>query len=339
MLPRILRGDYVVSAHKAKGATSHCREMEEDLERADCYSPDPAFEAAVAIVQNMPKKGPISISINQKLRLYSLFKQGTVGKCNIPCPPFWSAVERLKWYAWNSLGSMERHLAREIYTQELKKIINNVQNEYDIIHLANRNIQGLRNDPNLNGLVRNCNIERAVLILTVPQNEENSSNYLMSKRAIQFLYISGSPNLFLLSSGHNKPQTQEIETMHQVDESSSASSCSDDEYFETVPDHEQEARTSSSSAVDTTNRRHRTEQIALQFAPVTESRSVLESSLEAFVNVLTYLRRIVFASLSGLRRSFLHIRVRWKMILFVIVWPFVANFAMAYLYYRTLMRR
>ncbi|VDN26421.1 unnamed protein product [Gongylonema pulchrum] len=116
------------------------------------------------------------------MRLYSLFKQGTVGKCNIPCPPFWSAVERLKWYAWNSLGSMERHLAREIYTQELKKIINNIQNEYDIIHLANRSdeclkkllatkltilgydIQGLRNDPNLNGLVKNCDIGRAMII-------------------------------------------------------------------------------------------------------------------------------------------------------------------------------
>lgn len=69
-----------------------------------------------------------------------------------------------------------------------------------------------------------------------------------------------------------------------------------------------------------------------------ESGSVLQLSLEALISVLTYLRRILATSLSLLRGNCYHLRKRWKLLMFVIVWPFVANFALAYLYYRSLTR-
>uniref|UniRef100_A0A915Q1G1 ACB domain-containing protein n=1 Tax=Setaria digitata TaxID=48799 RepID=A0A915Q1G1_9BILA len=97
---------------------------------------DVAFHAAVDIIQNVPEKGPVSISASQKLRLYSLFKQGVTGKCDIPCPPFWHTFDRLKWRAWNSLGSMDSMEAKKAYVAELKNIINSVRREYDIIELA-----------------------------------------------------------------------------------------------------------------------------------------------------------------------------------------------------------
>uniref|UniRef100_A0A0R3S4Z4 ACB domain-containing protein n=1 Tax=Elaeophora elaphi TaxID=1147741 RepID=A0A0R3S4Z4_9BILA len=97
---------------------------------------DAAFKAAVDIIQNLPKKGVISISANQKLRLYSLFKQGISGKCNVPCPPLWRAVDRMKWRAWDALGSMDSLEAKKTYVAELKNIISHVQHKYDIAELS-----------------------------------------------------------------------------------------------------------------------------------------------------------------------------------------------------------
>ncbi|VDM96287.1 unnamed protein product [Thelazia callipaeda] len=103
---------------------------------------DSIFQAAVDIAQNIPKKGLISISLNEKLELYSLFKQGTVGECNIPCPPFWNTAERLKWvffmHSWNSLGSMKSVEARKLYIRQFKGIINRGLCEYDFKELLKR---------------------------------------------------------------------------------------------------------------------------------------------------------------------------------------------------------
>ncbi|MCP9258835.1 BMA-MAA-1, isoform c [Dirofilaria immitis] len=108
------------------------------METNDESTCDIAFKAAVDIIRNIPKKfsGVISVSANQKLRFYSLFKQGTSGKCNTPCPPAWHAIERFKWRAWNALGSMSSFEAKKIYIVEFKDIIDHVQREYDIAELA-----------------------------------------------------------------------------------------------------------------------------------------------------------------------------------------------------------
>ncbi|VDM20473.1 unnamed protein product [Wuchereria bancrofti] len=118
---------------------------------------DAAFKAAVDIIQSMPKKDLVSISTSQKLRFYSLFKQGTNGRCNTPCPPIWHAVDRMKcktisrryclnFYsnmitvlkrrAWDALGSMDSLEAKKTYVIEFKNIINTMQQKYDIAELT-----------------------------------------------------------------------------------------------------------------------------------------------------------------------------------------------------------
>ncbi|VBB32615.1 unnamed protein product [Acanthocheilonema viteae] len=97
---------------------------------------DALFKAAVDIIQSLPKKGVINISTNQKLRLYSLFKQGIHGKCDVPCPPIWHVVDQMKWRAWDALGSMDSLEAKKAYIAELMNIINHVQHNYDIAELA-----------------------------------------------------------------------------------------------------------------------------------------------------------------------------------------------------------
>lgn len=62
------------------------------------------FEAAQQRLQTL-KESPGN---QAKLKLYSLFKQATVGPVNSKRPGLTDFVGRAKWDAWNSLGSMSQ---------------------------------------------------------------------------------------------------------------------------------------------------------------------------------------------------------------------------------------
>jgi acyl-CoA-binding protein len=51
------------------------------------------FEKAVSLVGT----GNFKASDNDKLKLYGLYKQVTVGKCNTPKPGFFDFVGKSKW--------------------------------------------------------------------------------------------------------------------------------------------------------------------------------------------------------------------------------------------------
>uniref|UniRef100_A0A3P9KLI7 Enoyl-CoA delta isomerase 2 n=1 Tax=Oryzias latipes TaxID=8090 RepID=A0A3P9KLI7_ORYLA len=50
-----------------------------------------------------------------KLKIYALFKQATQGPCNAPKPGMLDFVNKAKWDAWKSLGSISQDEAREQY--------------------------------------------------------------------------------------------------------------------------------------------------------------------------------------------------------------------------------
>ncbi|XP_022073902.1 enoyl-CoA delta isomerase 2, mitochondrial [Acanthochromis polyacanthus] len=50
-----------------------------------------------------------------KLKMYALFKQATQGPCNTPKPGMLDFVNKVKWDAWKSLGSMSQDEARQQY--------------------------------------------------------------------------------------------------------------------------------------------------------------------------------------------------------------------------------
>ncbi|XP_056290048.1 enoyl-CoA delta isomerase 2-like [Pseudoliparis swirei] len=50
-----------------------------------------------------------------KLRIYALFKQATQGPCNTPKPGMLDFVNKVKWEAWRSLGSVSQDEARQQY--------------------------------------------------------------------------------------------------------------------------------------------------------------------------------------------------------------------------------
>jgi len=59
------------------------------------------------------------------LRFYAYFKQATEGQCMAPRPAFWEVVKKMKWEAWNRLGTMSQEEAMNNYVEELKKVRTN----------------------------------------------------------------------------------------------------------------------------------------------------------------------------------------------------------------------
>lgn len=84
------------------------------------------FQAAVDVIQQLPKNGPYRPSYEVMLRFYSYYKQATLGPCNIPRPGFWDPIGRYKWDAWKALGSLSQDEAMAAYIREMKRVAQKV---------------------------------------------------------------------------------------------------------------------------------------------------------------------------------------------------------------------
>ncbi|XP_061443552.1 acyl-CoA-binding domain-containing protein 5 isoform X2 [Rhineura floridana] len=81
------------------------------------------FEAAVKVIQSLPKNGSFQPTNEMMLKFYSFYKQATQGPCNSPRPGFWDPIGRYKWDAWSALGNMPKEDAMIAYVEEMKKIL------------------------------------------------------------------------------------------------------------------------------------------------------------------------------------------------------------------------
>ncbi|CAI4233268.1 unnamed protein product [Auanema sp. JU1783] len=90
------------------------------------------FDAAVEIIQKLPKEGPVSTSNDQKLKFYSLFKQATIGEVNTERPGIFSIVERKKWDSWNGLKGTSQDDAKLEYIKVLNEMFEKIAEELDI---------------------------------------------------------------------------------------------------------------------------------------------------------------------------------------------------------------
>ncbi|EYB99447.1 hypothetical protein Y032_0122g1054 [Ancylostoma ceylanicum] len=93
---------------------------------------DERFDAAVTIIQKLPKEGPVSTSNEQKLEFYSLFKQATVGDVNTDRPGIFSIVERRKWDAWKAVEGVSKEEAKQRYIKVLLKMFDQIAEELDM---------------------------------------------------------------------------------------------------------------------------------------------------------------------------------------------------------------
>eukprot|EP00281_Chroomonas_sp_CCMP1168_P023633 CAMPEP_0206233740 /NCGR_PEP_ID=MMETSP0047_2-20121206/12185_1 /ASSEMBLY_ACC=CAM_ASM_000192 /TAXON_ID=195065 /ORGANISM="Chroomonas mesostigmatica_cf, Strain CCMP1168" /LENGTH=89 /DNA_ID=CAMNT_0053657713 /DNA_START=23 /DNA_END=292 /DNA_ORIENTATION=+ len=66
------------------------------------------------------KEGPLSkISNEQKLTLYSHFKQATTGDCNTAKPGMLDFTGKAKWDAWDKLKGMSKEDAMKKYVDSV----------------------------------------------------------------------------------------------------------------------------------------------------------------------------------------------------------------------------
>ncbi|KAG8953154.1 hypothetical protein FRC04_003102 [Tulasnella sp. 424] len=77
------------------------------------------FEKAVAIVQGLPKDGPVQLSNDDKLKFYKYYKQATVGDVNTTRPGLMDFTGKAKWDAWDSLKGTSQEKAKEEYVELL----------------------------------------------------------------------------------------------------------------------------------------------------------------------------------------------------------------------------
>ncbi|KAF7301541.1 ACBP-domain-containing protein [Mycena indigotica] len=84
---------------------------------------DAQFDRAVEIVQSLPKNGPIQTSYDEKLTMYSLYKQATAGNVTSPRPGMWDMLGRAKWDAWAKHKDLNPHEAKWLYVAALMKVL------------------------------------------------------------------------------------------------------------------------------------------------------------------------------------------------------------------------
>jgi len=76
------------------------------------------FEAAAAAAKTLPS----NVSNEDKLALYGLFKQATVGDCNIDKPGIFDPTGRAKWDAWNAQKGKSQDQAMEEYIMKVEEM-------------------------------------------------------------------------------------------------------------------------------------------------------------------------------------------------------------------------
>ena len=76
------------------------------------------FEQARADSKNLPEK-PDNMTL---LKLYALYKQGSVGDVEGDRPGFTDFVERAKWDAWNDLKGTAKETAQQGYVDLIESL-------------------------------------------------------------------------------------------------------------------------------------------------------------------------------------------------------------------------
>lgn len=84
---------------------------------------DALFVKTVDMVQSLPKSGPIQTSYEEKLALYSLYKQATEGDVSSKRPGMLDMLGRAKWDAWAKVSGLPPRDAKQMYVESMLRIL------------------------------------------------------------------------------------------------------------------------------------------------------------------------------------------------------------------------
>ncbi|XP_076652756.1 acyl-CoA-binding domain-containing protein 6 [Halictus rubicundus] len=76
------------------------------------------FNKAASYLQTLASE----LNSNELLKFYALYKQATVGPCNIPQPSWFQMKAKQKWETWKNLNDMSCDTAMISYIEELTKL-------------------------------------------------------------------------------------------------------------------------------------------------------------------------------------------------------------------------
>ncbi|KAF3330315.1 Acyl-CoA-binding protein [Carex littledalei] len=79
------------------------------------------FEQVAAIVKQLPESPPPSD--DDKLMLYALYKQATVGPVTTPRPNRFNTIYRTKWDAWKAVEGKSKEEAMQEYIAKVKELL------------------------------------------------------------------------------------------------------------------------------------------------------------------------------------------------------------------------
>lgn len=96
--------------------------MNSDINEDDCFADSEDIEAnfnrAADFLQHLVNK----LDSNKLLQFYGLYKQATVGRCDVAKPGIFNMQARAKWTAWKDLGDMSKETAMIAYVSALSDI-------------------------------------------------------------------------------------------------------------------------------------------------------------------------------------------------------------------------
>ncbi|KAG1857173.1 hypothetical protein C8R48DRAFT_278687 [Suillus tomentosus] len=107
---------------------------------------DAQFHRAVEIVQGLPKTGPIQTGYEEKLTMYSLYKQATLGNVQGGRPGMWDMLGRAKWDAWAKHKDLDLYEAKWLYVDALLKVLSKYSDKTVARDLMNE-LQSYGGDP------------------------------------------------------------------------------------------------------------------------------------------------------------------------------------------------
>ncbi|KAM0755970.1 ACBP-domain-containing protein [Meredithblackwellia eburnea MCA 4105] len=96
---------------------------------------DARFERAVDIVQSLPRNGPIQTNYDDKLLLYSVYKQASEGDIKTNRPGMLDILGRAKWDAWNKRKGVSEDDAKRLYVEGLIKILKGFSDRQQAVDL------------------------------------------------------------------------------------------------------------------------------------------------------------------------------------------------------------
>ncbi|OAF68068.1 D3,D2-enoyl-CoA isomerase [Intoshia linei] len=88
-----------------------------------------------------------NVTNSEKLKLYGLYKQATIGKCNTSKPSLTDLIGKAKWAAWNKCAKFTKTEAEKEYTLLVEKIYNK------------SNLMNMVNDGFISTLINNGTLE------------------------------------------------------------------------------------------------------------------------------------------------------------------------------------